>query len=64
MEKGRAAAHGGIGAFCQAGEIGRQDGRRYLNQRLSPAEESLGILARQAASSDVLCMVLLAAFRS
>ena len=32
MEEGRTASHRGIGIFCQAGEISRQNGRRYLNQ--------------------------------
>ena len=34
MEQGRASSYGRVGVFSQAGEIGRQYGRRYLDQEL------------------------------
>ncbi len=47
MEEGGATSHRGIGIFSQAGEIGRQNGRRYLDQdKASLASISRAILTR------------------
>jgi len=45
MKEGGATSHRGVGIFSQAGEVGRQNGRRYLNQKkTSLASDSAVIL--------------------
>jgi hypothetical protein len=47
MENSGATLNGGVGVICQAGKIGRQNGRRYLDQnRASLASKSEWILPR------------------